>query len=393
MAGLIKRGNTFYVVWYVGKKEKRRSLRTDNLQIAKEKLRQFESAQVRGDDLPLPTRTSLTEIIARYVEHIRTTKRAKSAQTDIYYLRQVFGPICPALQINSRKASVRAMKRPPKAGQDRRYKLTTLNVSHLEDITTTDIANFIGAHVRSRGLAPKTANRYREILHTFFSWAIREQGVKMPCNENPVSKVSKYKEHAPKIRFLTLAQVDEQLHALEPYPQLQVMVAVLIYAGLRREELLWLTLDDVDLETGAFGIIRVRAKTVQGESWQPKTKVNRAVAISSALRYYLDKYVPRLMADRWFFLSSQGKKYDPDNFSRDLRNANRKMGLQWTCLDFRHTFGSHLAMKGESLYKISALMGNSPEICRRHYAALLPETLADSVEFRMSEQTQKNFGA
>jgi HsdM N-terminal domain len=38
-------------------------------------------------------------------------------------------------------------------------------------------------------------------------------------------------------------------------------------------------------------------------------------------------------------------------------------------------------MKGESLYKISSLMGNSPEIRRRHYAALLPETIIDSVEF------------
>jgi hypothetical protein len=38
-------------------------------------------------------------------------------------------------------------------------------------------------------------------------------------------------------------------------------------------------------------------------------------------------------------------------------------------------------MKGESLYKISTLMGNSPEICRRHYAALLPEALTNSVEF------------
>ena len=53
MAGLMKRGNIFYVVWYVGKKEKRRSLRTDSLQIAKEKLRQFKSAKVQGDDLPL----------------------------------------------------------------------------------------------------------------------------------------------------------------------------------------------------------------------------------------------------------------------------------------------------------------------------------------------------
>jgi len=72
---------------------------------------------------------------------------------------------------------------------------------------------------------------------------------------------------------------------------------------------------------------------------------------------------------------------DPDNFSRDLRKANQKEGLKWTCLDYRHTFGSQLAMKGESLYKISTLMGNSPEICRRHYAALIPETMADSVEF------------
>jgi len=85
--------------------------------------------------------------------------------------------------------------------------------------------------------------------------------------------------------------------------------------------------------------------------------------------------------ERWFFPSSQGKKYDPDNFSRVPQNANKKTGLRWTCLDFRHTFGSQLAMKGESLYKISTLMGNSPGICRRHYAALMPETMADSVEF------------
>jgi integrase len=55
--------------------------------------------------------------------------------------------------------------------------------------------------------------------------------------------------------------------------------------------------------------------------------------------------------------------------------------MPWGCLDFRHTFGSHLAQKGESLYKIAELMGNSPEICRRHYAALIPELMRDTVEF------------
>ena len=174
MASLVQRGESFYVQWRIGGKIRRRSLGTDNLQIANEKLRQFESARVRGDDLPLPTRTNIADIVSRYVEHIRTAKMAKSAQTDVYYLRQVFGPICPALQINSRKASVRAMKKPPKLGQDRRFKMSTLDVSYLEEVATADIANFISAHVRSRGLVPKTANRYREVLHTFFSWAINE---------------------------------------------------------------------------------------------------------------------------------------------------------------------------------------------------------------------------
>ena len=127
-----------------------------------------------------------------------------------------------------------------------------------------------------------------------FNWAMAEKGVKMPGDKNPVYAASRYKEKAPEIRFLTLAQIDEQLKALQESPQLQVMAAMYIYVGLRREELLWLTLDDIDLKAGGgFGMIRVRAKTVNGEYWQPKTKVNRAVPISSSLRYYLDRYAPR----------------------------------------------------------------------------------------------------
>ena len=44
-------------------------------------------------------------------------------------------------------------------------------------------------------------------------------------------------------------------------------------------------------------------------------------------------------------------------------------------------------MKGESLYKIATLMGNSPDICRRHYAALIPEKMADVVEFGQPRDT------
>jgi len=97
------------------------------------------------------------------------------------------------------------------------------------------------------------------------------------------------REPAPVITWLNGEQIAEQLHILEGDPTLRAIVATLIYAGLRREEALWLTTDDVDLEQR---LIQVRAKNIGGAFWQPKTKRNRAVPISSTLHELLAEYSP-----------------------------------------------------------------------------------------------------
>ena len=104
--------------------------------------------------------------------------------------------------------------------------------------------------------------------------------------------------------------------------------------------------------------------------------------ISRSLAVELMQYAPRQSKGNWFFPSPQAERWDADNFSRALSRVQKAAGLPWGCLDFRHTFGSQLAQNGVSLYKISVLMGNSPEICRKHYAALVPELLTQEVEFR-----------
>jgi len=141
-------------------------------------------------------------------------------------------------------------------------------------------------------------------------------------------------------------EIAEQLSVLTDHITLQAMVATLIYAGLRRSEALWLTVEDGDLDKR---LIYVRAKTVDGDYWQPKTKRNRVVPIGSALHEILAVYSPERVRP-WFFPSPRGCRWDADNFSEDLREINRRHGLSWSCLDFRHTFGSHLSQKGESLY-------------------------------------------
>ncbi len=200
----------------------------------------------------------------------------------------------------------------------------------------------------------------------------------------------------PPIGPLTLPQIDEQRDVLRFRPQpsapVQLRLAPLIDAGLRRPGRLWLIMAAVQLPrpiSGGAGLRRAQANTLatsrRQRSRQPRTQPNRAVPISAALRQHLDRYTPpasdQVSGGGWFFPRPQGYWWDPDNFSADLRDVNKDAGLRWTCLDYRHTFGSQLAQKGVSLCKIATLMENSPDICERHYAALESDIMVAEVEF------------
>ena len=302
-----------------------------------------------------PTRTPLVEALGEYLQFALQTKTKAGYTSDRWYLRRAFGT----------------------DGTD-----TPLRVSLVEDLTPAILGAYFLRLVCVEHYQPKTYNRFREVVHRFVNWCIRYKGTRFPGGFNPVSHVERQREHARTIRHLRLVDITGQIDILTGHDEMQAMVAVMIYAGLRRGEVLWLTPQDVDLGAAKHGMIRVQAKKVDGEFWEPKTKVNRGVPVSSSLRPYLDRW--ETIADpcrTWYFPAPKGGRWDSDNFAADLRKVNRAAGLAWGCLDYRHTFGSLLASKGESLYKISALMGNSPEICRRHYAALMPESLVDSVEF------------
>ena len=140
MAGLKQRGSIWYLTYYANNKKRAVSLDTESLQIAKEKKRQFESAQARGGASFLLTRTPIPDVLTGYVEHIRAIKTAKSAQTDLYYLRDMFGPPCAALKITGRKVGPKSRKRKPREGQDRRRRAPVIEAMSFEAITTTDIS-------------------------------------------------------------------------------------------------------------------------------------------------------------------------------------------------------------------------------------------------------------
>ena len=378
MASLYQRGKkgTWWIKYYVRGRPVFKSLKTTSARAAERVLKQIEGEHASGS-LMAPSKIPLPEFLQDFCEFLKTIRTRKSYKNDFSVLRVFFGPICPALQLGSR------VNRRWRHGDARPVKDTKVAIhvraDYLEEITGGVIETFVTKRIADDKVTPKTVNRCREVLHRMFNYAAKTWEFVSPDrrHHNPAAIVQRRHEPPPTIRFLSAEQIDEQLNALANTPHIQALVATYIYAGLRREEALWLTPDDVDLKQR---VIRVRAKTIDGEFWQPKTRRNRVVPISGALLEVLTEHRPPAES-QWFFPSPQGVRWDPDNFSHDLRDRNQEHGLVWSCLDFRHTFGSHLAQKGESLYKIAELMGNSPEICRRHYAALIPEKMHDVVEF------------
>ena len=359
------------------------TLRTTNDRVVIAVKRGVETEETAGEP-SASSRTPLPEFLEGFCRYLSARRTRKSYSAERSALRVFFGPICPALQLGAHTNGRYLSDSTPRPHDC--MQTFPVHVQYLEDVTPALIEGFLTRRILESGVAPKTANRYREILHGMFNYAIRTRNFVSLDRRypNPATAVQRRHEPPQPIRFLSVVQITHQLSVLEPYPVIRVLVAVYIYAGLRREEGLWLTHDDVDLDRR---LIRVVAKTVDGDFWQPKTKRNRVVPLSSALLQILRPHATK-QACRWYFPSPTGRRWDSDNFSHDLRAINRKHELPWSCLDFRHTFGSHLAQKGESLYKIAGLLGNSPDICRRHYAALIPEKMHDVVEFEKPERLE-----
>lgn len=273
----------------------------------------------------------------------------------------------------------KARKRPRTVKNDMsrlRALFATVEGKAFAAITTPDVERYL-TELGRLGRSPATVLRNREIAHAFWRWAGRQGYVE----RNVVSDIPRPRLPERDPVFLSLEQIDELLDVVGG-SVVEPAVATAVFAGLRREELCWLTRADLELDVER-PVLRVRAKSIGGESWQPKTKRDRKVPVSERLRAFLRRNHETAKPARapWLFPSPQGCRWDPDNLSATIRAVLRSGGLSWNLLELRHTFGSQLARKGVSLLKIARLMGNSPAIASKHYVNLVPEEMADDVAF------------
>jgi len=249
-----------------------------------------------------------------------------------------------------------------------------------DEITAQNIRDFIA----SRNLEPKTKRHYRELFHNLFEVALAD-GLLAPINyhsPNPMSALPSYSARRRKpIIFLKPEDITRQFEVLRDCPPMLAAAQLMIHAGLRRAEALWLTKDCFhNLE---YLSVRTQYDTESGddaeqngeprEAGSLKTEGStRPVSILPPLRTFLEGYLPTLEGD-WIVPNpwKPGRRWEKGNFSSALRKLNSKQDLVWNCLHYRHTFATARCGEGWNVWDLANEMGTSVAMIQKHYAAFL----------------------
>lgn len=220
--------------------------------------------------------------------------------------------------------------------------------------------------------SPSTANRYLAALSRSFTVAVREWGW---LEENPLHKVTKFKEGKARERFLTKEEINRLLTACKnsQSPHLYAITLFALSSGARRGEILELKWKDIDFDRKTV----IFKKTKNGEL--------RTVPLSSQiLECLLSEQKKRVVLSEFVFPSMDGQR--PADIRTAWENAIEEAGLQDICFHIlRHTAASHLTMSGASTLEIAAILGHKTLAMVKRYSHLSISATAKALH-RMNEE-------
>ena len=172
-----------------------------------------------------------------------------------------------------------------------------------------------------------TVNRDMAVLSAIFKLACRLGEVK----ENPVSKIQYFGNLPKRDRILTDDEETLLLNGTGDDIGLRRQVEVLLYTGLRRNELFQLEWRDVDFERG---LIRLRSETT-------KTGRQRTAPIFSNVRIILSEMQHEVGSIRPNALIFDGNYHRAAAFSLKLKDVCKRLGIvKITAHSLRHTFST-----------------------------------------------------
>lgn len=220
----------------------------------------------------------------------------------------------------------------------------------------------------TRKLKQKSINNALTVLRRMLSIA-RKRGLIATVPEFEWFRVA-----APEFDFLTFAEADRLVAAAAE--EWCPMITVALRCGLRLGELMALRWHDVDLVAGK---LVVRQNVVRGVIGTPKSGKPREVPLSDQALAALKKQ--RHLRGPLVFCDVDGATLRVPKTRYVMERSCKKAGLRpvgWHVL--RHSFASHLAMRGAPLKVIQELLGHATIQMTMRYAHLSPDVSRDAVK-------------
>jgi site-specific recombinase XerD len=202
------------------------------------------------------------------------------------------------------------------------------------DITGEHIGEFL-AHVLATRSAGTAETRYRG-LKAFFKWALDEGEI----TRDPMARIKRPKQPESPPPMLSDDDVRKLLKTCEGSKDFEsrrdlAMLRLLLDTGIRRSELAYIALDDVDLDSN---VVRVTGKAAMGTA--ARTRVvpfGRKTALALD-RYLRSRSAHRFARDPALWLGRQGPLLD-SAVDLIVRRRAKQAGLQGVHAHlFRHGF-------------------------------------------------------
>lgn len=237
---------------------------------------------------------------------------------------------------------------------------------------------YIEAHLAAlmdSGQQPKTLNAQLRFIQSLFIYAV-SQGY---CRTNPASGIGRYTEprKSEKVKFWSKSEIADILNTVMPH--YREIYEFMYYTGVRKEEIMYLTWDDVNLDRKEPSIAIQAKEFVPGKHWTPKSKQRRIIPLNTRAAEIIRSQT-RSESNNWVFHGPQGGQLHPDRLLTTLKGALRKLGYTGTVHKLRHSFASHLVMSGVGIETVSRLLGHSSIEMTMKYAHLAPDHLRKAVD-------------
>ncbi len=228
------------------------------------------------------------------------------------------------------------------------------------------------AAARARGVSPFTAKSYWQGLRPFFVYLDEHEGFPSPYRamKPPASPdaLPKARTEAECLRILEAARSADWTNPYEG-ARATAMLAMALYAGLRRNEILKLSFADVDMVQGSIRIVRGKGR---GGGKDRVTYI--APELKQILESYLDERRRRRLLSVEFFTSQRsGKGLSAMTLRRIVARVRTTSGIPFSLHALRHSFVTTLLRRGVPIHVVRELAGHADITTTARYTRVFEE--------------------